>query len=310
MPVAIRAIIGINSAVFFAQIVSSIFGLSLIQWLAFVPDPVTAVTQPWRLLTYMFTHSLLNPFHFIFNMLWLWWMGRPVEETVGAHSFLSIYFGAGLVGALVDVVVSFVGVANPVIGASGAVYGVMVAFAMLYPRTPIMLLLLPPLEARYVVTGIIALDVLLLNSGGNVARFVHLGGALGGYGLMKFRQNGGDLSLVPRFIEYLYSKYLSSLFTPLFASISDSGKAKYSGGRSNSSMYSWTANKSQQTRSEARTNRGARSGAASVSDAEILEEIEQSELDAILDKISKSGYNALTKQEKKTLFELSKRKEP
>ena len=87
MPVAIRAIIGINSAVFFAQIVSSIFGLSLIQWLAFVPDPVTAVTQPWRLLTYMFTHSLLNPFHFIFNMLWLWWMGRPVEETVGAHSF-------------------------------------------------------------------------------------------------------------------------------------------------------------------------------------------------------------------------------
>lgn len=310
MPVAIRAIIGINSAVFFAQVVSSIFGLSLIQWLAFVPDPVTAVTQPWRLLTYMFTHSLLNPFHFIFNMLWLWWMGRPVEETVGAHSFLSIYFGAGLVGALVDVVVSFVGVANPVIGASGAVYGVMVAFAMLYPRTPIMLLLLPPLEARYVVTGIIALDVLLLNSGGNVARFVHLGGALGGYGLMKFRQNGGDLSLVPRYIEYLYSKYLSSLFTPFFASISDSGQAKYSGGRSNSSMYSWTANKSQQTRSEARTNRGARSGAASVSDAEILEEIEQSELNAILDKISKSGYNALTKQEKKTLFELSKRKEP
>ena len=61
----------------------------------------------------MFTHSLLNPFHFIFNMLWLWWMGRPVEETVGVHSFLSIYFGAGLVGALVDVIVSLVGVANP-----------------------------------------------------------------------------------------------------------------------------------------------------------------------------------------------------
>ena len=310
MPVAIRAIIGINSAVFFAQILSSIFGLSLIQWLAFVPDPVTAITQPWRLFSYMFTHSLLNPFHFIFNMLWLWWMGRPVEETVGAHSFLSIYFGAGLVGALVDVVVSLAGVANPVIGASGAVYGVMVAFAMLYPRTPIMLLLLPPLEARYVVTGIIALDVLLLNSGGNVARFVHLGGALGGYGLMKFRQNGGDLSLVPRYIEYLYSKYLSSLLTPLFASINGTEKAKYSGGRSNSSMYSWTAKKSQQTSRKARSSRGARSGAASVSDAEILEEIEQSELDAILDKISKSGYNALSKQEKKTLFELSKRKEP
>ena len=310
MPVAIRAIIGINTAVFFTQILSSFLGISLIQWLAFVPDPITAVTQPWRLVTYMFTHSLLNPFHFIFNMLWLWWMGRPVEETIGAHSFLSIYFGAGLVGALVDVVVSLVGVANPVIGASGAVYGVMVAFAMLYPRTPIMLLLLPPLEARYVVTGIIALDVLLLNSGGNVARFVHLGGALGGYGLMKYRQNGGDLSLVPLYIEYLYSKYLSPMLSPLFTSFNGGTKTRKSGNSVNSSMYSWTGNQAQPNRSRARTGRGAASSSAGVSDAEILEEVEQSELDAILDKISKSGYNALSKQEKKTLFELSKRKEP
>ena len=55
MPVAIRAIIGINTAVFFVQILSSILGISLIQWLAFIPDLVTAVTQPWRLVTYMFT---------------------------------------------------------------------------------------------------------------------------------------------------------------------------------------------------------------------------------------------------------------
>ncbi len=310
MPVAIRAIIGINTAVFLAQIVSSIFGISLIQGLAFIPDPITAVTQPWRLITYMFTHSLLNPFHFIFNMLWLWWMGRPVEETIGAHSFLSIYFGAGLVGALVDVFVSLVGVANPVIGASGAVYGVMVAFAMLYPRTPIMLLLLPPLEARYVVTGIIALDVLLLNSGGNVARFVHLGGALGGYGLMKFRQNGGDLTLVPRYIEYLYTRYLSPLLSPLFGSFSGSGKTRNPGTSTNSTMYSWTAKQAEPAKKRSRASRGTASGSADVSDAKIVEEVEQSELDAILDKISKSGYNALSKQEKKTLFELSKRKEP
>ncbi len=308
MPVAIRAIIGINTAVFFAQTLSSFFGISLIQWFAFVPDPIMAVTQPWRLFTYMFTHSLLNPFHFIFNMLWLWWMGRPVEETIGAHSFLSIYFGAGLIGALIDVIVSLLAVPNPVIGASGAVYGVMVAFAMLYPRTPIMLLLLPPLEARYVVTGIIALDVLLLNSGGNVARFVHLGGALGGYGLMKFRQKGGDLSIVPRYFDYLYSTYLSKILLPLFALFNGSGNTKKTGSVK-SSMYSWRSNQTQPNRKRAGTRRGTASNTAGVSEAEILEEVEQSELDTILDKISKSGYNALSKEEKKTLFELSKRKE-
>ncbi|MBK98945.1 MAG: rhomboid family intramembrane serine protease [Balneola sp.] len=310
MPVAIRAIIGINTAIFFAQILSSFIGISLIQWFAFVPDPITVVTQPWRLFTYMFTHSLLNPFHFIFNMLWLWWMGRPVEETIGAHSFFSIYLGAGLIGALIDVIVSLLGVPNPVIGASGAVYGVMVAFAMLYPRTPIMLLLLPPLEARYVVTGIIALDVLLLNSGGNVARFVHLGGALGGYGLMKFRQKGGDISLIPRYFDYLYSTHLSKILSPLFALLNVSVKTNKDGRGVKSSMHSWRANQTQSNRNRTATRRGTASNTAGVSDAEILEEVEQSELDTILDKISKSGYNALSKQEKKTLFELSKRKEP
>ena len=310
MPVAIRAIIGINTAIFCSQILSSFFGISLIQWLAFVPDPIIAVTQPWRFFTYMFTHSLLNPFHFIFNMLWLWWMGRPVEETIGAHSFLSIYFGAGLIGAILDVIVSLLGVPNPVIGASGAVYGVMVAFAMLYPRTPIMLLLLPPLEARYVVTGIIALDVLLLNSGGNVARFVHLGGALGGYGLMKFRRRGGDLSLIPRYFDYLYTTYLSKILSPMFAFFNGSGKTKKTGSSAKSSMHSWRSNQTQPNRKRTATRRGTAPNINGVSDAEILEEVEQSELDTILDKISKSGYNALSKQEKKTLFELSKRKEP
>lgn len=298
MPPAIRAIIGINAAVFLAQIVFSVVGISLVQWFAFIPEPTTLLTQPWRLITYMFTHSLFNPFHFIFNMLWLWWMGRPVEETIGSHSFLTVYFGAGLVGALLDVIVSTFGVANPVIGASGAVYGVMVAFAMLYPRTPIMLLLLPPLEARYVVTGIIALDVLLLNSGGNVARFVHLGGALGGYLLMKMRANGNDLSLLPRYFEYIYTTYLSKLIRPFLNMFAGNGSTK---STNSSTMYSWTGAKNRSSNARARSS--------SVSDAEILEEVEQSELDAILDKISKSGYNALTKEEKKTLFELSKRKD-
>jgi membrane associated rhomboid family serine protease len=273
MPAAIRTIIAVNTFVFFAHyFFAGVLGISLINYLAFEPDVVTTFTQPWRLFTYLFLHSLLNPFHFIFNMLWLWWMGRPVEETIGPRSFLTIYFGAGLTGAFIDVVVSLAAEPVPVIGASGAVYGVMVAFAMLFPKTPIMLVFLPPIEARFVVGGLIALDVLLLNSSDGVARYVHLGGALGGYLLMKGRRNGMDLSLIPRYFEYLFRKV-----KPKSSSSSKSKKK--------------TKNKNMTI----------------VSDAEVIGEVDQSELDAILEKISKEGYDSLTKEEKRKLFELSKK---
>ncbi len=269
MPIAIRTIIVINAMMFFIQLLfQGLTGISLTVYLGFIPDLWTTISQPWRIVTYMFLHSLSNPFHFIFNMLWLWWMGRPVEEAIGPRSFLTVYFGAGLAGALIDVIVSLTGNPVPVIGASGAVYGIMVAFAMLFPRTPIMLFLLPPIEARYVVGGLIALDVLFLNNGDNVARFVHLGGALGGYLLMRARAQGTDLSIIPRYFEYLFMKVKPKATT--------APKAK------NKKM-------------------------SIVSDAEIIEEVEQSELDEILEKISRNGYDSLTKEEKRKLFELSKK---
>lgn len=270
MPIAIRTIIGLNAVMFVAQIFfGAITGINLSVYLSFVPDLWTTITQPWRLFTYMFLHSLSNPFHFIINMLWLWWMGRPVEEAIGPRSFLTVYFGAGLAGAFIDILVSLTGNPTSVIGASGAVYGVMVAFAMLFPRTPIMLLLLPPIEARYVVGGLIAIDVLLLNNADNVARYVHLGGALGGFLLMRARAKGTDLSIIPRYFEYLYMKFKPD-------KKSNSPKPK------NKKM-------------------------SIVSDAEIIEEVEQSELDEILEKISRNGYDSLTKEEKRKLFELSKK---
>lgn len=274
LPVAIRIIIAINSVMFFANyFFAGILNIQLSQYLAFQPDIFTTVTQPWRLITYMFMHSLANPFHFIFNMLWLWWMGRPVEESLGPRSFLTIYFGAGLTGAFIDILVSLATSATPVIGASGAVYGIMVAFAMLFPRTPIMLFLLPPIEARYVVGGLIALDVIFLNSGGNVARFVHLGGALGGYLLMRGRSNGLDLTLIPRYFEFLYHKFKPK---------TSPSKSKPAKKPRNKKM-------------------------SIVSDADVIEEVDQSELDEILEKISKDGYDSLTPEEKRKLFELSKK---
>lgn len=271
LPVAIRTLITINVAVFIIQIILQIispaYSNALISAFAFFPDWQTALFQPWRAFTYMFLHG--GAFHLIFNMLWLWWMGRSVEETLGPRTFSVIYLGAGLGGALFDVLVAPILGFNPVIGASGAVYGIMVSFAMLYPTMPIMLFLLPPIQARYLVAGLIALDVLLLGASDGTARIVHLAGAGIGYLLMKAHTRGADLSRWILPIEQFWYRV--------------QGVYKKQKSRpQNKNMYS-------------------------VSDVEVVEETDQSELDKILEKISKKGYDGLTKEEKKKLFELSKK---
>lgn len=271
LPVAIRVIITLNVVVFILQIfvgmISTAYSNMLVQSLAFYPEWQTALFQPWRLITYMFLHA--GGFHLIFNMLWLWWMGRAVEETVGPRTFSVIYFGSGIGGALLDILFAQLMGFNYVIGASGAVFGIMVSFAMLFPRMPIMLFLLPPIEARYVVAGLIAFDLLLLGSADNTARIVHLGGAGIGYLLIKAHMRGEDLSkwLLP--VEQFWYRL----------------KGAY----------------------RKRESKPKNKGMYSVSDVEIIDEKEESELDKILEKISKKGYDGLTKEEKKKLFELSKK---
>ncbi|MEX0721902.1 MAG: rhomboid family intramembrane serine protease [Balneolaceae bacterium] len=263
MPVAIRTIILLNLIVF---VIQSLGGQTLNNWviptLGFDPSFPTFFTQPWRLVTYMFLHA--GFLHFLFNMLWLWWMGKAVEETVGPRSFTVIYFAAGILGAVLDAAIAAVFGAALVIGASGAVTGILVAFAMLYPTAPIMLFLFPPIQARYFVAGWIAIDILFLGSADGVARLVHLGGALGGYLSIKAYKNGTDLSLIIRYFEYLFGKV----------------KPKRKSRKNNMSI---------------------------VTDADIVEEVDQTELDGILEKISKKGYDSLSKEEKRKLFELSKK---
>jgi len=278
LPSAIRAFIGIALVVYLFQIVASFIPIAgqqgnrwIIEWLAFNPAFPNIIFEPWRLITYIFLHG--SPFHLIFNLLWLWWMGRPVEERIGPRSFTALFLGAGIGGALLDIPLSMLLGGTNVIGASGAVYGIMVAFAMLYPTVPIMLFLLPPLEARFVVAGIIAIDVLFLGTGDGVARIVHIGGAAVGYLMMKAYLSGADLSAPIRAIERLWTQ---------------SPKSKKRSQMS--SVFRKTKNSSV------------------ISDVDIIEEEESNELDAILEKIAKSGYDGLTKSEKNRLFELSKRK--
>lgn len=273
IPPVIRTIIAINVIIFIFQAIIGniqVGGQSLnriiVNYLAFDPSLGTAFTQPWRFVTYMFLHG--GGFHLLFNMLWLWWLGRSVEEAIGPRSFSVLFFGAGIGGAFFHIMFSFLYGTTLVIGASGAVFGVMVAFAYMYPRAPIMLIFLPPIEARFVIAGLIAFDVLFIGAGDGVARLVHLGGAGIGYLLIKAHMQGHDLSKYVRPMERLWTE-------------SPKEKKKKTRPR-NKKMYS-------------------------VSDVEIVEETDQSELDQILEKISKEGYDGLTPEEKRKLFELSKR---
>lgn len=264
MPAALRWIVLSTVAVYLLQTFAVIVaGADAGRWIAdtfgFKAAAGITFTQPWRLFTYLLLHA--GAFHLLFNMLWLWWMGRPVEGVIGTRNFLILYIGAGVLGALVNVAVAWLSgmdTLRPTVGASGAVFGVMVAFAMLYPTAPIMLLLLPPIQARYVVAGFIALDILLLSANDNVARLVHLGGALSGYGLMR-----------------AYDRGWFDLATGLIDSY---------------------------RRPKGPRNRRMRS----VSDAVILEETDQTEIDRILDKIAKNGYASLSADEKQRLFHSSK----
>ncbi|MEX0685373.1 MAG: rhomboid family intramembrane serine protease [Balneolales bacterium] len=263
MPVAIRAIISINFIVFIIQALGGT-GLNnfLIGYFGFIPEWGTAITQPWRLVTYMFLHGSF--LHILFNMLWLWWMGRPVESSMGPKTFSVLFLGSGIGGALINLLLSNFFASNITIGASGAVFGIMVAFAVLYPRTPIMLLFLPPIEARFLVAGLIAFDMLFIAQADHIARIVHLGGAFSGYMLLKLYYRG-----------YNYDQWIESA-TEKFK------RKKKAGARKKSKMHT-------------------------VSEAEIVEEYDQSELDRILDIISKKGYEGLTDDEKRILFQLSKK---
>lgn len=287
LPSALRWVLLINISVFLFQAIADLFGLSvinrfLIEWFALSPSSAENLYQPWRLVTYMFLHG--GGFHILFNMLWLWWMGRPVEDTLGPRNFTVLYLGSGIGGGLIHILLAGVFASAPTIGASGAVFGMMVVFAMLFPYQQIMLLFLPPIQARYLVAGLIVLDILFLNAGDNIARVVHLGGALWGYLLMKGYHRG-----------YNYDAWVGSIvnrYAGLFSSSSGSGASRSgSGGRA--------------------AGRARNPNMRIVTDAEIIEEIdesEQSEMDRILDKISKDGYSSLSAEEKRILFELSKKK--
>jgi membrane associated rhomboid family serine protease len=161
--------------------------------------------HPFQIFTHMFSHSPTMFFHIIFNMLVLWMFGRVLENIWGPKRFLFFYIACGLGAAALHLgvqyfraeqlwqavqignqaeVMKYRGALSPALGASGAIMGIMAAFAYLFPNTELFLIPIPfPIKAKWLVLGYVAYDLFggLGVVGDNVAHFAHLGGAITGF---------------------------------------------------------------------------------------------------------------------------------
>ena len=138
--------------------------------------PTQVLTRPWTLVTYMFLHAGLG--HIFWNMLGLYFFGPRVESRMGSQRFITLYFVSGIVGALFSVVLA---PRFAVLGASGAVLGVLMAFARFWPRERVYIWGVLPIEARWLVIIYAAIDILGFNGFGKlgIANVAHLGGFAG-----------------------------------------------------------------------------------------------------------------------------------
>lgn len=225
-PPVVKNLIIINVVMFLALYgIDSAFGIDLnrVLGLFYFKSPYF---EPYQIVTHMFMHGSLS--HLFFNMFALWMFGKVLEQVWGSQRFLIYYFVTGLGAAFLHMLVNHlelasaikqasetygidnysdeiirqllntgsalaqkvgVGLYVPTVGASGAVFGVLLAFGMLFPNTQLMLLFPPiPIKAKYFVIGygVIELYLGLTQSASNIAHFAHLGGMLFGFLLIKY----------------------------------------------------------------------------------------------------------------------------
>ena len=149
----------------------------------------------WQFVTYTFLHSVSDPWHIIFNMLVLWMFGSEVERAMGTRRFLTMYFTAGIFAGIFGCLFT---PNNPILGASGAIFAVEIAFAMFYPNATIIFFVFP-IKAKYLVMIFAGITVVncLIPTGGNVAHFAHLGGLLYGFLFIRYE---------PRFSNFIISR--------------------------------------------------------------------------------------------------------
>jgi len=247
----------------------------LVQWLAVPASVEKLITRPWTLITYMFLH--LEFWHILFNMLWLFWFGKIFLEYLTERQLLATYLLGGIAGA-VFYILSFnifpkfqdAYLLSMALGASASVMAIVVAISFYVPNYRIYLLFLGPVKIYYIAIFSIVLDILMIRSSNSGGHLAHLGGAMWGFFYIYMLRKGNDLSRalnwIPRFSSF---KMRRSTKKTHFKNV-------YTGGRPMSDE-----------------------------DYNLEKKKNQERIDGILDKISKSGYDSLTKEEKELLFKSS-----
>jgi len=177
-----RALLLINVAVFF---LGRLFGGGIES--VFALWPLGTNFLPWQVVTYAFLHGSFE--HLFFNMLGLWMFGSELERIWGEKRFLQFYAASVLAAAFAQLIVTaLMGSVYPTVGASGGLFGLLFAFAVMFPNRVILLFFVIPMKARYLVAlyGLLELyqGVYVMNSG--VAHFAHLGGMVGGFLMIRY----------------------------------------------------------------------------------------------------------------------------
>ena len=263
-----------------------------------------------QLLTYMFLHG--GWAHLLFNMLALWMFGRVMESVWGGKKFLFYYISCGVGAGLMQEVAQFVqfyplitsdapmlvasGMVLPhgqlpeylnlftTVGASGAIYAILLAFGMTFPNERIFIFPIPiPIKAKWFVIFYAALELFsaIGSSGDGVAHMAHLGGMLFGFFMIRYWNRHPGVGYGPSNGRQFFDS-LKDTF--------DNYRRKHAGGKA---PRDGSRDETARTRSESDWEYNARKKA------------EQDEIDRILDKIRKSGYDSLTKEEKRKLFDSS-----
>ena len=264
----------------------------IVNWLA-MPAKFTELYKFWGPVTYMFLHE--DFMHIAFNMLILYMFGKVFLQFLSQKQLLSIYILGGLSGALIFILAfNIIPTLHPyrsmALGASASVMAVVIAIAVYKPKLKIKLLVLGPVQLQYIAMVVVALDIAPLidsdtfadsesiiksNIGGHIA---HLGGALFGFFYIKELNKGKDMSRT-------FNRLITNIVSYLKSYLNPDRKIKMKV-----------------------THRKPKNNVRNMDDMEYnanKHEL-QEKIDIILDKISKSGYDSLTKEEKETLFKMSK----
>jgi membrane associated rhomboid family serine protease len=204
---ALKALIIANVAVFLAQAV--VPGLTTL--LGLQPAAVAGRLYVWQVATYMFLHA--GVFHLLLNMLVLWMFGTELERMWGTRFFLKYYFVTGIGAAVLTLLFSALPFAFAeqvryavVIGASGAIYGLLLAYALYFPERPILMMMLFPIPAKYFVMIIGAISLYSSLGVSGVAHATHLGGLLVGYLYLRRGRMDPIGELKYRYLKWKYNR--------------------------------------------------------------------------------------------------------